>query len=239
MGIAVGYVVATFPILIALLADLGVLRLLCVIGMELSLRAFRRIWRIALATVALQTASALFVVWFIGQVMGWPTVAIVLLAFVLALSSTAVAVKILEDIGENGPALVDVQVSCATKPMHVRMDLMMLRRGVDNILRNAIQAVYAAKPTGGGHVLLRAYSLEKSAFIEVRDNGPGIDPDALQKIFSPFYTSTEKGTGLGLAISKKVVDAHGGSLEAHSGPGTGADFLLTFPKNIGNGTVAP
>ena len=85
---------------IALLADLGVLLLLFVIGMELSLRAFRRIWRIALATVALQTVGALIVVWFIGQVMGWPTVAIILLAFVLALSSTAVAVKILEDIGE-------------------------------------------------------------------------------------------------------------------------------------------
>jgi CPA2 family monovalent cation:H+ antiporter-2 len=85
---------------IALLADLGVLLLLFVVGMELSLRAFRRIWRIALATVALQTAGALLVVWFIGQVMGWPTVAILLLAFVLALSSTAVAVKILEDIGE-------------------------------------------------------------------------------------------------------------------------------------------
>ena len=85
---------------IALLADLGVLLLLFVVGMELSLRAFRRIWRIALATVALQTAAALLVVWFIGQVMGWPMVAILLLAFVLALSSTAVAVKILEDIGE-------------------------------------------------------------------------------------------------------------------------------------------
>ncbi len=85
---------------IALLADLGVLLLLFVIGMELSLRAFRRIWRIAVATVVLQTLGALLVVWFIGQVMGWPTVAILLLAFVLALSSTAVAVKILEDIGE-------------------------------------------------------------------------------------------------------------------------------------------
>lgn len=85
---------------IALLADLGVLLLLFVVGMELSLRAFRRIWRIALATVALQTTAALLVVWLIGQVMGWPMVAILLLAFVLALSSTAVAVKILEDIGE-------------------------------------------------------------------------------------------------------------------------------------------
>ena len=85
---------------IALLADLGVLLLLFVVGMELSLRAFRRIWRIAVATVVLQTASALLVVWFIGEVMGWQIEAVLLLAFVLALSSTAVAVKILEDIGE-------------------------------------------------------------------------------------------------------------------------------------------
>lgn len=117
---------------IALLADLGVLMLLFVIGMELSLRAFRRIWRIALATVALQTASALFVVWFIGQVMGWPTVAIVLLAFVLALSSTAVAVKILEDIGElrtrTGRIAVGILIAqdLAIVPMILLIDVAVL-----------------------------------------------------------------------------------------------------------------
>ncbi|MCZ6454432.1 MAG: cation:proton antiporter [Alphaproteobacteria bacterium] len=117
---------------IALLADLGVLMLLFVIGMELSLRAFRRIWRIALATVALQTASALFVVWFIGQVMGWPTVAIVLLAFVLALSSTAVAVKILEDIGElrtrTGRIAVGILIAqdLAIVPMILLIDVALL-----------------------------------------------------------------------------------------------------------------
>ena len=114
---------------IALLADLGVLLLLFVIGMELSLRAFRRIWRIALATVALQTAGALFVVWFIGQVMGWPTAAILLLAFVLALSSTAVAVKILEDIGElrtrTGRIAVGILIAqdLAIVPMILLLDI--------------------------------------------------------------------------------------------------------------------
>ena len=114
---------------ITLLADLGVLLLLFVIGMELSLRAFRRIWRIALATVALQTAGALFVVWFIGQVMGWPTTAILLLAFVLALSSTAVAVKILEDIGElrtrTGRVAVGILIAqdLAIVPMILLLDI--------------------------------------------------------------------------------------------------------------------
>ena len=66
--------------------------------------------------------------------------------------------------------------------------------------------------------------------MRVRDNGPGIDPEALHEIFSPFYTSKATGNGLGLAISKKVVDAHGGSIEAESTPGSGTEFLLTFPK---------
>ena len=55
----------------------------------------------------------------------------------------------------------------------------------------------------------------------MKDNGPGIAPEKLDKIFSPFYTSKSSGTGLGLAISKKLVDAHGGSIEAQSAPGAG------------------
>jgi two-component system sensor histidine kinase HydH len=49
-------------------------------------------------------------------------------------------------------------------------------------------------------------------------------------MFSPFYTSKANGTGLGLAICKKLVDAHGGSIEVTSEPGDGAEFLVTFPK---------
>ena len=86
---------------IGLLAELGMLLLLYVIGMELSLRAFRRIWKIAVTTVVLQTLGAILMVWLISlYVDNWPITAVLLLAFVLALSSTAVAVKMLEDIGE-------------------------------------------------------------------------------------------------------------------------------------------
>jgi signal transduction histidine kinase len=67
-------------------------------------------------------------------------------------------------------------------------------------------------------------------WVRIRDNGPGIEPERLHKIFSPFYTSKTDGTGLGLAISKKLVDAHGGSISATSAPGAGTEFLLTFPK---------
>ena len=51
-------------------------------------------------------------------------------------------------------------------------------------------------------------------------------------MFNPFYTSKANGTGLGLAICKKLVDAHGGTIEVSSEPGAGAEFLLTFPKRL-------
>ena len=114
---------------ITLLADLGVLLLLFVIGMELSLRAFRRIWRIAVATVVLQTMTTLLVLWFIGKFVGWSTASILLLAFVLALSSTAVAVKILQDIGElrtrTGSITVGILIAqdLAIVPMILLLDI--------------------------------------------------------------------------------------------------------------------
>jgi signal transduction histidine kinase len=72
-------------------------------------------------------------------------------------------------------------------------------------------------------------------WVRVRDNGPGLTPEAVSKIFSPFYTSKAAGTGLGLAISKKVVDAHGGSIEVASSPGSGAEFTITIPKQAARG----
>jgi signal transduction histidine kinase len=67
-------------------------------------------------------------------------------------------------------------------------------------------------------------------WLRVRDNGPGIDARTLAQIWSPFYSSKPSGTGLGLAIAKKVVEAHGGTIEVASQPGAGAEFTITLPK---------
>ena len=85
---------------IGLLAELGVLLLLFGIGLELSLRGFKRVWAVAVATALLQIGAALLVVWVAGALLGWSPGLIVIVGFSLALSSTAVAVKILDDIGE-------------------------------------------------------------------------------------------------------------------------------------------
>jgi len=85
---------------INLLAELGVLMLLYVIGMELSLRAFRRVWKLALAVTLGQIAVSVGIMLLFTKVLGWPIGLAVLLGFVVALSSTAVAIKVLESMGE-------------------------------------------------------------------------------------------------------------------------------------------
>jgi len=85
---------------IQLLAELGVLMLLFLIGMELSLRAVREVWRLALAVTALQIAAGLMAMAALGLALDWPLPLTLLLGFVVAISSTAVAIKMLEELGE-------------------------------------------------------------------------------------------------------------------------------------------
>ncbi len=107
-----------------------------------------------------------------------------------------------------------------------------LRRVLINLFGNALDAMQnAGTPSPRIQVQAGENLAGSEVWVRVRDNGPGIDPDRMQKVFSPFYTSKETGTGLGLAISKKVVDAHGGTIAADSAPGEGTEFLLTFPKH--------
>jgi signal transduction histidine kinase len=117
---------------------------------------------------------------------------------------------------------------------NMRGDSEKLRRVIINLIGNALDAL---ESSGCEDPRLQVGVGENLAgtevWVRVRDNGPGIDPETLSKIFSPFYTSKSNGTGLGLAISKKLVDAHGGSIEAHSTPGDGTEFVLRFPKQAG------
>jgi signal transduction histidine kinase len=112
-----------------------------------------------------------------------------------------------------------------------------LRQLFSNLLANAFEAL-----GGEGHVEIRGTLLPgedepagatepqpPQVVVEVRDNGPGISPDDLERIFSPFFTTKPQGTGLGLAIVRKVVDAHDGHIDAVSARGHGATFRVTLP----------
>src|SRR5262249_7581324 len=110
-----------------------------------------------------------------------------------------------------------------------------LRQLFSNLLANAFEAL-----GGEGHVDISATMIPgdetpdgdgepPQVVVEVRDSGPGIGPDDLERIFSPFCTTKPQGTGLGLAIVRKVVDAHDGHIDCISAPGRGATFRVTLP----------
>ncbi|TXT31851.1 MAG: Nitrogen assimilation transcription regulation protein (ntrB) (synonyms:glnR glnL) [Rhodocyclaceae bacterium] len=93
-----------------------------------------------------------------------------------------------------------------------------------NLLMNAVHAM-----PNGGTVTVDAEKEAKFARIQICDTGVGMSPDVLQRIFEPFYTTRREGTGLGLAIVRKIVEQHGGSIEASSTPGHGTCFTMTWP----------
>ncbi len=96
---------------------------------------------------------------------------------------------------------------------------------VANLVRNAAEA---AGPGGRVGVALRQLA-DGGAEVSVTDTGPGLPPEALERLFEPFYTTKPRGTGLGLAVSLGIVQAHGGRLEAESPAGGGARFTVRLP----------
>jgi signal transduction histidine kinase len=65
--------------------------------------------------------------------------------------------------------------------------------------------------------------------VEVRDAGPGIPEERLERIFDPFFTTKERGTGLGLAMAQEIAQEHGGQLSCESVEGNGTAFTLRLP----------
>lgn len=94
-----------------------------------------------------------------------------------------------------------------------------------NLLKNAREAVGE-----NGNVYIGAASRRDHAVeISVRDDGPGVPPDKIGRIFEAYYTTKEHGTGLGLAIVKHNVELYGGTVQVESELGKGTSFILSFP----------
>ncbi len=123
----------------------------------------------------------------------------------------------------------ELRLEVDERPMPVKIDAQMLRRALDNLVRNAVQAVALSGPEGGGRVVVAAREDGGTALLEVRDDGPGIAPEERARVFDPYFTTKADGTGLGLAIVKKVVLEHGGSIDCGAAPEGGAAFRIRLP----------
>ena len=123
---------------------------------------------------------------------------------------------------------IQLSVALEATPHQVNVDPPRLEQVFWNILRNACKFT-----ADGGAISIRSYSsAPNSITVEMTDNGVGIEPEFLEKIFAAFeqLEMRREGLGLGLAISKAIVEMHGGSIRAQSeGQGKGATFAVTLP----------
>jgi signal transduction histidine kinase len=110
----------------------------------------------------------------------------------------------------------------------IEADEQLLRQVLFNLLLNAIQAV-----NGAGEIqVVTGRQNATEAFLEIRDNGPGVPPERRKEIFKPYFTTHQKGTGLGLAVVQQIVLAHGWEIECLPNEPKGAVFRITHLKLV-------
>jgi len=118
-----------------------------------------------------------------------------------------------------------ITIECESRKLFAYLDPHLFRQVVVNLVKNAAQA----QPDGGRIRLRISGGGSAGVVLSVEDNGPGIQEDNLDRIFTPFFTTKTSGTGLGLATVKKIVEMHGGRVIAANLPGGGAAFTVELP----------
>ena len=123
---------------------------------------------------------------------------------------------------------VSVQMQLEGLPL-IQGDRVQLQQVVLNLILNAVEAMSSVD---GARRELSISTERRGAdevLVTVRDSGPGIDPDHLERVFNSFYTTKPSGIGLGLSICRSIIDAHGGRLWAAANEPRGAAFQFTLP----------
>jgi two-component system sensor histidine kinase HydH len=134
-------------------------------------------------------------------------------------------------VSEVAEAMPQVRIRFEGPMGSVAGDEGLLRQALLNLARNAAEASIVA--ANGGRVILRGEVVRHEETytqrITIFDNGAGIAPANLPKLFRPFFTTKAKGTGLGLAVVQKIIVQHGGRVEARNRTEGGAAFIVTLP----------
>ncbi len=110
--------------------------------------------------------------------------------------------------------------------LELQADERLIEQVIINLLKNAI---HATSQTSGATISMKAMINKRGrVVIEVTDNGQGILPDVIDKVFIPFFTTKTTGSGIGLSLSKQIMRKHGGNITASSVPDVETKFMLTF-----------
>lgn len=121
---------------------------------------------------------------------------------------------------------VTLEIKIKPESFTVNADKELIEQVLINLMKNALQAF---EDKTDRRISLSAYKSEKGRpTISVKDNGVGIDDEALQKIFIPFFTTKKSGSGIGLSLSRQIMRLHQGILSVKSTPNEGTEFILKF-----------
>jgi two-component system sensor kinase FixL len=123
---------------------------------------------------------------------------------------------------------VELTLDLAAELPEVPVDPGQIQQAIMNLVRNSLDAL--AGRGAGAHITIRtALTADGEVQLSVTDNGPGVSPEAMERIFDPFFSTKENGTGLGLAITHTIARTHGGSLGYRPNVPSGACFYMLLP----------
>ena len=123
---------------------------------------------------------------------------------------------------------VSVQTRLADELFPIHGDRVQLQQVVLNLILNAVEAMGSVE-AGARDLLIGTEQDDTGVLVAVRDSGPGIDREHLERVFEAFYTTKSSGVGMGLSICRSIIDAHGGRLWAEANEPRGAVFQFTLP----------
>ncbi len=127
-------------------------------------------------------------------------------------------------------ARVELVQDIASDVPCVMGDRIQLQQVLINLLINGMQAMSGHHGSSRKLSLRLSHESKNEVVIEVRDSGPGIQPDDMGRLFNAFFTTKPEGMGMGLSICRSIIDAHGGRIWAQSQPGEGAALLFALPQ---------
>jgi two-component system, NtrC family, sensor histidine kinase HydH len=119
---------------------------------------------------------------------------------------------------------IDIKTYVPADLPRVHLDRDMFKQAILNLMLNAEQAL-----PGGGAITVQASALSDHVSLSLIDTGPGMAPEVLAKVFEPFFSTKSTGSGLGLPTTRKIVEAHGGSIDVQSEVGKGTKFTIRLP----------
>lgn len=126
---------------------------------------------------------------------------------------------------DRNHADVDLVVQLPSEPVLAAVDSTQLGQVLWNLVRNGVQAM-----DGKGQLELGLATTDDEVRLSVRDHGHGIEPEHLDRIFEPFFSTKAGGSGIGLALVHRIVEEHGGTIEVFSNVGVGTQFLIRLPR---------